>query len=262
MRRAPLEEVQRLAPAYGDLDRPGEGADALYIESGVPPIVHAVGHGNAPAYLWLAGQGVDLGPRTGRTLLHRAAEIRAPVIVRDFLARGFDPNAPDERGRTPVRLASDFVGKDADGALDAFFLLVNAGGRAEPEDLARMLFVAVHRAAPVASILRGMDSAYAERFRAQRREGLAAVPRLLALGADVDLVAAFANSYIIVPRLSWKEAAAYGDLDLLRLVLPPSRLARSAEPRLTDLARRNRNEHIVRELLRRGFPAPTQERPR
>ncbi len=259
--RAPLSETQRLASAYGDLNGPYAGS-GYAVDPNATPIYHAVSHGNLPAYRWLRDQGVDLGPRTGRTLLHKAADMRLPKVVADLLARGFSPNAPGDgasnapKDATPVRLASDVFGKDSDGSLATFFLLVDAGGKAAPADLARMLFVAAHRAAPVPTFVRGGDAAYRRRFLAQRAEGLAAVRRLLALGADVDEPVAFARGHVLSPRPVWEEAAAYGDLGLLRLVLPLSRRAKGAEPRLTETARRNRNERIVRELLRRGFPPP------
>lgn len=135
----------------------------------------------------------------------------------------------------------------------------DAGGKADGADLARMLYVAAQTSART-WLGRDLYTFRNEGARAEaRRMALNAVRRLLKLGADVDERPKF-SYYDGGARVAWIEAAAYGDLELLRLALPTSKLARTAS--LTDVARANHNEHIVRELLRRGFPPPDGPKPK
>jgi len=114
------------------------------------PLHEAVTLGDYDAVVQLLADGVNVGTRDteGDTALHRAAYHSRQDIVKALLGAHADPNAPDRKGKTPLRRAYD--------SKDVAEALVSAG--ADPNVADKNGNTALHRAAEddhvdVASVL-------------------------------------------------------------------------------------------------------------
>lgn len=76
-----------------------------------------------------AGAPLDRVNERGDNLLHMAAMQRRPWAVTDLLARGFDPNARNHEGQTPMHLAAYFG-----NSIPTFLALLRGGADIDAQD--------------------------------------------------------------------------------------------------------------------------------
>jgi len=100
-----------------------------YVECETDPLFQAIERGNLRAVEQFLAHGGEVNTRNaqGQTLLAAAAIYQWPKIVRLLLEHSADPNALDERGRTPLHHA-------ATHSIDSVKLLLAAGADAKARD--------------------------------------------------------------------------------------------------------------------------------
>ena len=126
-------QLIHLAAILGDIEMTktliSRGADVNHeAENSITPMYVAVVKGDSDLAEFILSQGIDKGYRekpTGRSLLHLATLQGIGQLVKLFIDDGYDVNAKDNSGRTPLQYAAKY------GHNEIADLLVRNGARAK-----------------------------------------------------------------------------------------------------------------------------------